>query len=661
MSSQISKLFWDPKFLSTYIFGLIIIVMYAKDKFNMPTYDRAAMGPFAQLPPQSLTMDKRYRQGRTSYIFMLLCLYTVVCIVGPSISPDLFNLFKQAGPQMQLGPQIGQPGSAELWPVAAATFLISTGASSDSSILGKIEFYVRQYAHKSAYIPRTVRDLARYMRDMDVLAWLNELQRGEDRDDRRLRLSQYAGNAAVQELEAKKEQAGGELTRWIRANALFLILQDMFDKSIDTTDGRLDELTDLPANKEILASLKGAHDGLYEKVVGSDKNFLPGKGEVARFAKDVSLLLAVLLSQSARNQTELDDQIRRLGIVGRQFRQTDSSTFLTAVTVALFLGVVFASVFLFVTQIFGLLQPYFDLSGIGASRDLSDLSRAVDIYPWLALMINASLSYLIAFRVLVYCRDDAMESREWVENIASRCRVILMASGVSSVLSVIAVVLFFSVIDKLSYVMPGFTALVHMLLLQFLMALLLSSFSLWYLSHAPKLRFSRTLTRDAPSYWNRVLVCARNHIPWLHGATAAALVGLLSLLATVDVRNTMLTFVRQGYEQTLGGILTNQQWIRERLTAQGMLSTSTTIATTGAAPNSDAVQKAGIDADARVRSIFDLVARTPEGPIHDLDRDGPGFRDSLAAWLRWILGLITPPIFLAPCRYHRPRRASCRR
>ncbi|MBM3529835.1 MAG: alpha/beta hydrolase, partial [Alphaproteobacteria bacterium] len=43
------------------------------------------------------------------------------------------------------------------------------------------------------------------------------------------------------------------------------------------------------------------------------------------------------------------------------------------------------------------------------------------------------------------------------------------------------------------------------------------------------------------------------------------------------------------------------------------------------------------------------------------ERDGPGFRDSLAAWLRWILGLITPPIFLAPCRYHRPRRASCRR
>ena len=44
MSSQVSALFQDWKFLGTYIFGLVIIVLYAKDKFNMPTYDRAAMG-----------------------------------------------------------------------------------------------------------------------------------------------------------------------------------------------------------------------------------------------------------------------------------------------------------------------------------------------------------------------------------------------------------------------------------------------------------------------------------------------------------------------------------------------------------------------------------------------------------------------------------------
>jgi hypothetical protein len=31
-------------------------------------------------------------------------------------------------------------------------------------------------------------------------------------------------------------------------------------------------------------------------------------------------------------------------------------------------------------------------------------------------------------------------------------------------------------------------------------------------------------------------------------------------------------------------------------------------------------------------------------------RGGPGFRDRMAAWLRWILGSVTPPISPVPCR-----------
>jgi hypothetical protein len=31
-------------------------------------------------------------------------------------------------------------------------------------------------------------------------------------------------------------------------------------------------------------------------------------------------------------------------------------------------------------------------------------------------------------------------------------------------------------------------------------------------------------------------------------------------------------------------------------------------------------------------------------------RGGPVFRDRMAAWLRWFLGLITPPVSPAPCR-----------
>jgi len=42
----------DPKILTNYLFGLLTIVLYAKDKFNTPTYDKESMGPFSQLPPQ---------------------------------------------------------------------------------------------------------------------------------------------------------------------------------------------------------------------------------------------------------------------------------------------------------------------------------------------------------------------------------------------------------------------------------------------------------------------------------------------------------------------------------------------------------------------------------------------------------------------------------
>src|SRR6266480_7929928 len=83
MSSILAWFGGDPNALVNYLFGLVIIVLYAKDKFNTPTYDRDSMGPFSQLPPQLLTIDARYRQGVRMYVFLLLALYTALCILGP--------------------------------------------------------------------------------------------------------------------------------------------------------------------------------------------------------------------------------------------------------------------------------------------------------------------------------------------------------------------------------------------------------------------------------------------------------------------------------------------------------------------------------------------------------------------------------------------------
>src|SRR5436190_17905050 len=138
MPSMMSWASIDPKFLTNYFFGLVLIILYAKDKFNTPTYDRESMGPFSQLPPQLLTIDARYRQGVRMYVSLLLALYTALCIIGP-------YTFSQQN--LQLG---FVADSSQLWPVASATFLISTGAAKDSSVLGRIEHFIRQYAQKTA-------------------------------------------------------------------------------------------------------------------------------------------------------------------------------------------------------------------------------------------------------------------------------------------------------------------------------------------------------------------------------------------------------------------------------------------------------------------------------------------------------------------------------
>jgi hypothetical protein len=630
MSSQISSLFFDQKFLGTYIFGLFIIVLYAKDKFNMPTYDRSAMGPFAQLPPQSLTMDQRYRHGRTIYLFILLCLYTAICVVGPSTFPDLFSIFKNVDAQYQLGPQAT---NKEMWPVAAATFLISTGASNDNSILGKIEYFIRQYAHKTAYIPKTVRDLARYFREIDGIQWLTEPEREEERAERRNRLMELVGEGALKEFEAKKEEVGGELIRWIRANILYFTLQRLFDKAVETVEGRLDELTDLPANKEIFTSLTGNRRELYEKLVDPAGNFQPGKVEAARFAKDVSLMLSVLLSQGARNQSELDDYIKRLGLAEIHFHPSDSSTFVTAVNVWMFVGVLVAGIVIFV----GYMSPereYFDLIGGGTSKDLSELTKSVDIFPWLSTMINATLSYLVAFRILVYCRDAAMESREWSETFASRFRVVAIASSVSSIFSVVAIVLFFSIIDKLHYVINGPADLAYLLLLQFALSLILSSFGLVYLHYAPQMPFAGRLVGQPQSAFSRIIACVKQPAPWVHALCAAILVGSLSLLVSVNVRGIALGYVSQAYDQALDGILTSQKFIKMRLEQQAEPAPLTAaVESSGLKPveyddgkkksAEDAKKKVGVATDALINSMFEELKLTPVGPIWDINRSLP--------------------------------------
>lgn len=240
-----------------YVFGLIIIWLHSKDKFNTPTYDKNAVGPFAQLPPQSLTIDARYRYGRAVYISLILCMYTAICFVGPEA---FSNIMLAAG---AAAPTEGMTKNAEVWPVAAATFLISTSAASDNSLLGKFELFIRQYAHHAAYIPNAVSDLAFSLRSLKVKQWLleNPYVDKNEFDERKRGLAGLIGTETIGKFEQDPDQEG-ELAAWVRSNILYYILQQIFNKNLALLGPKLDYLVDLEQNKQVFDRLTNERERL---------------------------------------------------------------------------------------------------------------------------------------------------------------------------------------------------------------------------------------------------------------------------------------------------------------------------------------------------------------------------------------------------------------
>jgi len=140
----------DTKFLITYFLGFLIIVMFAKDKFNMPIFDKQTIGPFAQLPPQSLTIDSRYQFAELSIL--------------PSWSPST-RRFALSVPRHLIWTLERRRLRLALRRVPnmagrCGNLLDFYRGGQGQFAVGTIELSIRQYAHKTAYIPTAVNDLA---------------------------------------------------------------------------------------------------------------------------------------------------------------------------------------------------------------------------------------------------------------------------------------------------------------------------------------------------------------------------------------------------------------------------------------------------------------------------------------------------------------------
>lgn len=340
---DITSFLQQPKTLLTFALGLLIIVLFAKDKFNVPTHQKILIGPFAQLPPQSLTIDSRYKWGLFVYLSLLIALYTAITIIGAMTANnlDLMGLIQSQGlsPTTIVQPNNGnKPGNSEIWPVIAATFIISTGTAGDS-ILGRIELYIRQYAHKSAYIPSAVSDLAFSLRNVALDPWLisNRSMRPSDFEERRAALFKLVGPAAAAEFSESPDREG-ELAAWIRANILFYSLQEMFNNNVKNI--RLDNLTDIDDYKTAFDQFQSARGALLAHFSGPERSaeHIPPDDRNARSSQSGDQ--AAIFSRLVRSLGLLYDNIQTFGS-GQESKKANYLAWMLPTVVTFFLAYAF--------------------------------------------------------------------------------------------------------------------------------------------------------------------------------------------------------------------------------------------------------------------------------------------------------------------------------
>jgi hypothetical protein len=425
MSSIVTFLGGDPQFLTNYLFGLVTIILYAKDKFNTPTYDKESMGPFSQLPPQLLTIDARYRQGMRTYIFLLLALYTALCIIGPST-------FSQQNIQLGFSADTNQ-----FWPVASATFLISTGAAKDSSILGKIEHFIRQYAQKTAYIPSIVSNLAYSIRNVETIPWLKENKdklKPDEFEERRATLTALIGEKFVTKINENPRQQG-HLAAWARANIVFYCLQQMFRGVLPSE--KLSQITEVPENVAIFERLKKEREQLEHRFIAVEeqrdrKSEQLAEGDldkllsdVQRFSKEVSLTIVVLLSQAVRTFSDLKERLEQLGFREIELRDnSDHRVYLVMVNFSILLGAfvsyALATGFATFTK-WGALKNLPIISGwmpdAAARTELWNDFSVINHAGELLSVMTGVLIYMIVFKVIDYLREGYLDLSDWHENL----------------------------------------------------------------------------------------------------------------------------------------------------------------------------------------------------------------------------------------------------
>jgi hypothetical protein len=392
----------DLQYCVTLILGAVIVYSFASSRYNVPTFARTSIGNLAQLSPKSLAPDSRYRKGFHIYLFWLMSFYLALCVIGPKIL-DIPGL---AIPQNWK--------DTTLWPIGAASTLMTLGIARDSEFPGNIENYFRRKAHEAAYIPTAVSTLSHQLASFDLGGWLEIWK-----DDKKVldAVQTLSGSENIMSVFDAAKLGEGKLVSWIRGNVLLHCLGHL-------SGSRYDAIKAQDENKDAVKFVTVLQGSIRSRLTPSlNLSNLPDDAALSKdlesFIEGSSALLASTLLQAMPEARDLSETITTLG-----FKEIDSAgsqtwTEFATLGTALLLG---AAIIVWVLAYFSYDIIFNVLSRVADKGDkppFSAFTKAITI-----MAASTAIVYIVAFVVLMYLREKRLNGKKWEEKLGSQIYII---------------------------------------------------------------------------------------------------------------------------------------------------------------------------------------------------------------------------------------------
>ena len=146
-------------FMLCLVIGAFVLFKFCLDQFDKPSAANNENDPWKFVVLRDLTSRRQYVIGFGTYYGILMLIFLVASIVGPSV---VFPIAKAVNSATGSAPPPALTTDASTFPILVAFFIVGLGPNLPKAL--DFELIVRRLAHKIAYIPKNMIDIFNFMR-----------------------------------------------------------------------------------------------------------------------------------------------------------------------------------------------------------------------------------------------------------------------------------------------------------------------------------------------------------------------------------------------------------------------------------------------------------------------------------------------------------------